>query len=91
MPEPARPTKITFGEAPEQNNVAFISVLGATLLAASLMQTAVAAEHHRATRARAPVSASQHQVVAAPSPAEANREYWRARGLASGGPSALRR
>jgi hypothetical protein len=66
------------------------SVLGAALLAASLMQTAVAAEHHRATRARAPVSASQHQVVAVPSPAEANREYWRARGLSFGGPSALR-
>jgi hypothetical protein len=79
MPEPARPTKITF------------SVLGATLLAASLMQSAVvAAEHHRATRARSPVSASQHQVVAVPSRAEANREYWRARGLSFGGPSALR-
>jgi hypothetical protein len=76
VPEPARPTKITF------------SVLGATLLAASLMQTAIAAEHHRAPTARAPVSASRQKAV--PSPAEANREYWRARGLSFGGPSALR-
>jgi hypothetical protein len=70
-----------------------LRVLGATLLAASLMQTAVAAEHHRATRARALVSASQQRAnnqVAVPSPAEANREYWRARGLSFGGPSALR-
>jgi hypothetical protein len=70
-----------------------LGVLGATLLAASLMQSAVAAEHHRATRARAPVSASQQRAnnqVAVPSPAEANREYWRARGLSFGGPSALR-
>jgi hypothetical protein len=69
------------------------SVLGAALLAASLMQTAVAAEHHRATRARAPVSASQQKAsnqVAVPSVAEQEREYWRARGLSFGGPSALR-
>jgi hypothetical protein len=66
------------------------SVLGATLLAASLMQTALAAEHrHRATRAdRAPRNANQ--VVAVPSVAEQEREYWRARGLSTGGPSALR-
>ena len=69
------------------------SVLGASLLAASPMQTTVAAEHHRATRARAPVSASQQKAnnqVAVPSAAEANVEYWRARGLSFGGPSALR-
>ena len=73
---------------------AFLLGVFATLLAASLMQTAVAAEHHRATRAdRAPVSASQQKAsnqVAVSSPAEANREYWRARGLSFGGPSALR-
>jgi hypothetical protein len=70
-----------------------MSVLGATLLAASLMQTVVAAEHHRAARARPPVSASHEKAsnqVAVPSPAEANVEYWRARGLSFGGPSALR-
>jgi len=80
MPEPARPTKITF------------SVLGATLLAASLMQSAVAAERHRA-RARTSVSASHEKAsnqVAAPSPGELNREYWRDRALSFGGPSALR-
>jgi hypothetical protein len=76
MPEPTRPTKITF--------------LGATLLAASLIQTAVAAEHHRATRARAPVASQQNNQAAVPSPAELNREYWRDRGLSFGGPSALR-
>jgi hypothetical protein len=80
MPETRRPTKITF--------------LGATLLAASLTQTAaVAAERHRATRARAPASASQQKAnnqVVAPSPAEENREYWRGRGLSFGGQSALR-
>jgi hypothetical protein len=73
------------------------SVLGATLLAASLMQqTAVAAGNHRATRAdRALVSASQRfrnasNPVAVPSLAEQDLEYWRARGLSAGGPSALR-
>jgi hypothetical protein len=67
------------------------SVLGATILAASLMQAAVAAEHHhRSTRVdRAPRNAN-NQAVAVSSPAEANVEYWRARGLSSGGPSALR-
>jgi hypothetical protein len=78
MPEPARPTKITF------------SILGATLLAASLMQSAVAAEHHRATRARSPVASQQNNQAAVPSPAELNRDYWRERGLVFGGPSALR-
>jgi hypothetical protein len=80
MPELARPTKIIF------------SVLGATLLAASLIQTAVAAEHHRATAAhRAPVASQQNnQAAVASSPAELNREYWRDRGLSFGGPSALR-
>jgi hypothetical protein len=73
-----------------------MSVLGATLLAASLMQTAVAAEHHRATRAdRAPVSASQqfrnaNNQVAVPSLAEQDYEYWHGLGRAAGGPSALR-
>ena len=67
------------------------SVLGATIIAASLMQAAVAAEHHhRSTRVdRAPRNAN-NQVVAAPSPAELNVQYWRARGLSAGGPSALR-
>jgi hypothetical protein len=68
------------------------SVLGATILAASLMQTAVAAEHHHrsTTRAdRAPRNAN-NQAVTESSPAQANVEYWRARGLSSGGPSALR-
>jgi hypothetical protein len=66
------------------------SVLGATILAASLlMQTAVAAEHHRSTRVdRAPRNADEQ--AAGLSPAQANVEYWRARGLSSGGPSALR-
>jgi hypothetical protein len=80
MSEPARPTKMTF------------SVLGAILLTATLMQSAVAAEHHRATRAhRAPVASQQNnQAAVASSPAELNREYWRDRGLSFGGPSALR-
>jgi len=67
------------------------SVLGATILAASLMQTAVAAEHHhRSTRAdRAPHNAN-NQTVAVSSPAQQNLDYWRARGLSAGGPSALR-
>ena len=66
------------------------SVLGAIILAVSLMQTAVAVEHHhRSTRAdRAPRNADDH--AAGLSPAQANVEYWRARGLSSGGPSALR-
>jgi hypothetical protein len=78
MPEP-RPTKITF------------IVVGA-ILAASLIQTALAAEHHRATRAhRAPVARQQNnQAAVASSPEELNREYWRDRGLSFGGPSALR-
>jgi hypothetical protein len=67
------------------------SVLGAALLAASLMQTAVAAERrHRATRADPAPRNVNNQGVASPSPAELNVEYWRARGLSSGGPSALR-
>jgi hypothetical protein len=67
-----------------------LSVLGAAILAASPMQTAVAAEHHhRSTRAdRVPRNADNQAAVL--SPAQANVEYWRARGLSSGGPSALR-
>ena len=67
-----------------------LSALGATMLAASLTQTAVAAEHHhRSTRVdRAPRNADDQ--AAGLSPAQANVEYWRARGLSSGGPSALR-
>jgi chemotaxis response regulator CheB len=84
LPSKKRPT-------PQEITVrkTIFSVLGATLLAASLMQTAAAAEHrHRATRAdRAPRNA---QVVAVPSVAEQEQEYWRARGLSTGGPSALR-
>jgi hypothetical protein len=86
LPSKKRPT-------PQEITVrkTIFSVLGATLLAASLMQTAVAAEHrHRATRAdRAPRNAN-NQVVAVPSVAEQEQEYWRARGLSTGGPSALR-
>jgi len=69
-----------------------LSVLGATLLAASPQTAVTAAEHNRATTARAPVSASQQQTnqVAAPSPAEQNLEYWRARELGRGVASALR-
>jgi hypothetical protein len=66
------------------------SVLGATLLAACISEAAVAAEHHHATRARAPVASQQNNQAAVPSPAELNREYWRDRGLSFGGPSALR-
>jgi hypothetical protein len=66
------------------------TILGATLLAASLMQAAAGAEHRRATRARAPVASQQNNQAAVPSPAELNREYWRDRGLSFGGPSALR-
>jgi uncharacterized membrane-anchored protein len=66
------------------------TILGATLLVASLMQAAAAAEHRRATRARAPVASQQNNQAAVPSPAELNREYWRDRGLSFGGPSALR-
>jgi hypothetical protein len=66
-----------------------LSVLGATILAASLTQTAAAAERHRSTRVdRAPRNADDQ--AAGLSPAQANVEYWRARGLSSGGPSALR-
>jgi hypothetical protein len=87
--------KIVILSAREQNNVAFMArkrvavAFGTTLLAASLMQTAVAAEHHRA-RARVPVASQQNNQAAVPSPAELNREYWRDRGLSFGGPSALR-
>jgi hypothetical protein len=72
------------------------SVLGATLVAVSLMQTAVAAEHRHVRYAdRAPVSATQqfrdaNNQVAMPSMAEQYLEYWQARGLSVGGPSALR-
>jgi hypothetical protein len=88
LPSKRRPT-------PQEITVrkTIFSLLGAALLAASLMQTAVAAEHrHRATRAdRAPRDAS-NQAVAMPSVAEQEQEqeYWRARGLSTGGPSALR-
>jgi hypothetical protein len=56
------------------------TIFGTTPLAASLMQTAVAAEHHhRSTRAdRAPRNGNNQ--VAAPSPAELNIEYWRGSG-----------
>jgi hypothetical protein len=67
-----------------------LSVLGATILAALLMQTAAAAErHHRSTSIdRAPRNADDK--AAGLSPAQANVEYWRERALSSGGPSALR-
>jgi hypothetical protein len=60
-----------------------LSVLGATLVAATLMQTAVAAERRHATKAgRAPVSTSQQfrnaKNQVAPSLAEQNYEYWTA-------------
>lgn len=72
-----------------------LSVLGATLVAATLMQTAVAAERRHATKAgRVPVSTSQQfrnaKNQVAPSLAEQNYEYWHGVGLAAGGPSALR-
>ncbi len=72
-----------------------LQFLGATLVAASLMQTAVAAEHRRRYADRAPVSAGKqsrnasNQVVK-PSLAEQNFEYWQALGRAAGGASALR-
>jgi hypothetical protein len=86
LPSKKRPT-------PQEITVrkTIFSILGATLLAASLMQTAVAAEHrHRATRADRTPRNANNQVVAAPSVAEQEQEYWRARELSAGGPSALR-
>ena len=86
LPSKKRPT-------PQEITVrkTIFSVLGAALLAASLMQTAGAAEHrHRATSAdRAPRNA-RNQAVAVPSVAQQEQAYWRARELSSGGPSALR-
>ena len=73
-----------------------LGALGAILVAASLMQTAVAAEQRHVRYAdRAPVSASQqfrnaNNQVAMPSIAEQDFEYWQGRGLSAGGPSSLR-
>ena len=63
-----------------------LSVLGATLVAASLMQTAVAAEHRHLRKAeRVPISAHRqfgnaNNQVAVPSLAEQDYEYWQGRG-----------
>jgi hypothetical protein len=62
-----------------------LTVIGATLVAASLMQAAVAAEHHHARNTdRAPVSASQQFRDAndqIPSLAEQDFEYWQGHGM----------
>jgi hypothetical protein len=90
LPSKKRPTP---QEIPMRKTI--LSVLGATLVAATLMQTAVATERRHATKAgRAPVSTGQqfrnakNQVV--PSLAEQDYEYWHGVGLAAAGPSALR-
>jgi hypothetical protein len=72
-----------------------LQFLGATLVAALLMQTAVAAEHRRRSADRAPISVGQqsrnsNNQVANPSLAEQNFEYWQDLGRAAGGASALR-
>ena len=66
-----------------------LTVLGATLVVASLMQTAVAAEHHRAHKTdRAPVSAGQqfrnaNDQVPLSSQAEQDFEYWQGHGMSA--------
>jgi hypothetical protein len=66
-----------------------LQFVGATLLAALLMQAAVAAEHRRRSADSAPVSAGKqsrnaNNQVANPSLAEQNFEYWQGLGRAAG-------
>ncbi len=95
LPESGAPQALPSKKRPAPQEITvrktIFSVLGATLLAASLMQTAGAAEHrHHAPRVDRASRNAGNPVVAVPSVAEQEQEYWRARELSSGGPSSLR-